>query len=149
MENKLIPMVDFVLSKAKSLGIGGDTYQDFYLKISNYATFLKQSLKLGFFIPCDENDVPLVEPKGWKAYIQTNGWKSLHPDALIRCRNYAKAKENVLFEGFELKGDYLYLGDYSIFNIYNLCCYTVEKLIEETEHTQITLTPNALKQFEL
>jgi hypothetical protein len=62
---------------------------------------------------------------------------------------WEQAKDRVIFEGFELKGDYLYLGDYSIFHIYNLCCYTVEKLIEETEHTEITLTPNVLKQFEL
>jgi hypothetical protein len=138
MENKLIPMVDFVLSKAKSLGIGGDTYQDFYLKISNYATFLKQSLKLGFFIPCDENDVPLVEPK-----LETSE-NHIHYELLMM--EWKEAKDRVLFEGFEYledeEGFYLEHDNVTLFPE-EFGNFTIEILIQDN----LTLTPNALKQF--
>ena len=126
-------MVDFVLNQYKMYLKGYNELPiDALEKITQYATFLKQPLKLGFFIPCDENDVPLKEPKGWKAYIQKNGWKSVHPDALIRCRNYAKAKDSVLFEGFDF-------DPYLVCEMY----FTIEDLI----NLNLPLTPNALKQF--
>ena len=57
--------------------------------IENYANFLKQPLKLGFFVPCDENG-NVLDPS----------------DAFRSCEKgflYGKAKERVLFKGFEVK----------------------------------------------
>ena len=57
------------------------------IKISNYATFLKQPLQLGFFVPCDENGNVLN---------LSDAFKSCEKGFL-----YGKAKERVLFKGFE------------------------------------------------
>ena len=54
--------------------------------IENYANFLKQPLKLGMFVPCDENG-NVLDPS----------------DAFRSCEKgfvYSKAKERVLFNGF-------------------------------------------------
>ena len=57
--------------------------------IENYANFLKQPLKLGFFVPCDENG-NVLDPS----------------DAFKSCEKgfvYSKAKERVLFKGFYIE----------------------------------------------
>ena len=66
----------------------------------NFDNFLEKPLKLGYFIPCDENDVPLEEPKRWKDYLDfpesfdgNKEWYELYA--------YQEAKQRVLFEGFE------------------------------------------------
>ena len=63
-------------------------------RIFNYANFLKKPLKLGYFIPCDENDVPLEEPEN---YIE--GYDSLYNDEIIE---WHEAKQRVLFERFKI-----------------------------------------------
>jgi len=128
MENKLIPMVDFVLEQYK---VKQSPY-NFWKKTEKYANFLKQPLKLGMFLPCDENDVPLVEPETWQICHNNSGTMS-GADILL-CQQYEQAKERVLFEGFDFDP--------------HLTCemyFTIEDLI----NLNLTLTPNALKQFEL
>ena len=79
-------MTDFVLEQANKT-----TYtEDFYQPVVNYAHFLKKPLKLGYFIPCDENDVPLEEPK------ELN-FKN-DDDLEDYCFKYSIAKQRVLFE---------------------------------------------------
>lgn len=54
--------------------------------IKKYAEFLRQPLTLGMFVPCDRDGKPLEEIK------------------------WIKAKQEVLFEGFEWNGEYAYDG---------------------------------------
>mgnify|MGYP000688693923 FL=1 len=63
----------------------------------NFDNFLEKPLKLGYFIPCDENDVPLEESKRWKDYLDfpesfdgNKEWYELYA--------YQEAKQRVLFE---------------------------------------------------
>lgn len=92
----LIPMTDFVLERDKREEV---SRQDF-IKCRNYANFLKQSLSMGMFIPCDL-DGNILEP-------HIGGMRE--QDARIHQR-YSEAKDRVIFEGFEL-------ADYG-FNITN------------------------------
>ena len=66
----------------------------------NYDALLKQHLKLGFFVPCDENGNVLEEPKRWNDYLQfpdsfdgNKEWGELY--------DYELAIERILFKGFE------------------------------------------------
>ncbi|MCT3642303.1 hypothetical protein HZR07_17040 [Elizabethkingia anophelis] len=86
MENKLIPMTDFVLS------ILNNTSPNNFVKgvesIRAYAEFLKQPLALWMFVPCDEGGDPMEYPKDF-----THDWE---------LTSYDLAIERVLFEGFKV-----------------------------------------------
>ena len=69
--------------------------------IYNYATFLKKPLKLGYFIPCDENDVPLEEPinfEVWERLHFNNGKTEKGTIGFKEHEKYQEAKKRVLFE---------------------------------------------------
>ena len=83
---RLKSMTDFVLENSKEPYVEGTKYKD----IVSYAHFLKKPLKLGYFIPCDKNDVPLEEPK------ELN-FKN-DDDLEDYCFKYSIAKQRVLFE---------------------------------------------------
>lgn len=94
--NKLISMTDFVLEQKKKLKNAPDAY-DQYCKIVNYAELLKEPLKKGMFVPCDEDDNVLNEPFecSCAGYVED----------CIGCEftdiKYQKAKEKILFKGFQ------------------------------------------------
>lgn len=74
---KLIPMIDYVIGQWDR-----DIYTDDFAQLMiKYATFLKQPLTLGMFVPCDENG---------------NVFEYSENDFDI---SYQKAKEKVIFEG--------------------------------------------------
>ncbi|KUY28046.1 hypothetical protein [Elizabethkingia ursingii] len=159
MENKLISMTDFVLSKERASGYY-ESQIDFYdgeckdkANIIAYAQFLKQPLALWMFVPCDENNVSLEEPTsikwvyGCEQYFeQDKAWKE-----------YKKAKSRVLFEGFEIEksksrigfylAEYNYI-DYSIvqnnFSSPSKYLTTIEDLII---YSGLTLTETAIKSI--
>lgn len=81
---KLISMTDFVLEQVRKM----ESKELAYLKIFNYARFLKQPLTLGMFVPCDENGNVLVEPK-----IRFDGGYDID-----EVKIYQQAKGRVLFE---------------------------------------------------
>ena len=56
----------------------------------NFDNFLEKPLKLGYFIPCDKNDVPLEEPK--KLNFKNDD------DLEDYCFKYSISKQRVLFE---------------------------------------------------
>ena len=92
---KLISMTDFVLNSYehfKSPTLFEET-------VFKYATFLKQPLKLGMFIPCDENENVLNETE-WKNF--TGKMEDFHSVAI----KYDKAKKEVLFKKFYLDETY-------------------------------------------
>ena len=95
-------MTDFVLQidKLRPRDLG----QDFsswnlskLITIENYAKFLKQPLKLEMFVPCDDEGIVLEEPKIEEEYVDE------HTTQIFAQYQYDldKAKEKVLFEGFE------------------------------------------------
>jgi len=97
---KLISMTDFVLEQDKKASLGGA-----YDKIVRYAKFLKQSLTLGMFVPCDENGNVLEE---------INEDYPNNVEYFEEIEQYNKAKKRCLFEGFEC--NYFDLGGAEITN---------------------------------
>lgn len=181
---KLIPMTDFVLHSYKK----GNMKEEFYghccikkdikldilislktfvlnleptrKQIENYANFLDMKLELGHFVPTDENGnywkyPPTQEEWDWATRDSMEAEQSFKQKEYY----YQKAKEKVLFKGFEvetqsvtskLKGDFLIftktneiighkVGEKWIFKPYIKC----EDLIQY----QIELTENAIKQW--
>jgi len=91
---KLISMTDFVLT---------DKYTSTGHKM--YAEFLKQSLTLGMFVPCDLDGNVLEEPKRDFEEDEVSE-RGRCEDAFYEDNNdYQEAKERVLFKGFEFKGE--------------------------------------------
>ena len=90
-------MTDYVFDQKKPVGF---SYLSFYEKVVNYANALSKTPRLGHFIPCDHNDIPLQKP------IEYSGMDS---DALYDVEQYQLACDRVLFEGckyFESLSDF-------------------------------------------
>ena len=99
---KLISMTNFVLEEDKKRHIDEEyTSFDFMDSVTKYASFLKQPLELGMFIPVDEDGNVLKEPK--KEYYSN---EELAKDYFRQdWIEYVRAKEKVLFEGFKYIGE--------------------------------------------
>lgn len=96
---KLISMTDFVLEQ--------DTNQPSARRLSQiigYAEFLKQPLKLEMFVPCDDNGAVLKHPIYTTNHSDECYCKGCEEETK-RCSDlqdqYRKAKEKVLFVGFD------------------------------------------------
>ena len=88
----LIPMTDFVNNVGNIENY--PSHENALYWIYNYATFLKQPLKLEMFVPCDEDGNVLEEPKIEEEYVDE------HTTQIFAQYQYDldKAKEKVLFE---------------------------------------------------
>lgn len=144
MQNKLIPLTDFVLNIDTSFG----DYDNIYLVISKYAEFLKQPLELGMLISCVDGE-PLTEPDEYYQYEL-----GIHSSEY---EEYETAKKKVLFEGvkYQLFPNDNNYGFYTI-NGAQIVNYgtgireywhyhTIEQLANE--FSDIILTPTALKMI--
>ena len=104
--------------------------------IENYANFLKQPLQLGFFVPCDENG-NVLDP--------SDVFKSCEKGFL-----YGKAKERVLFKGFE---HYLFMQADNIKHNKSRKCFSFPNyngvIIEDLISLEVELTESAIKQIGL
>lgn len=142
-------MVEFVLEKAdKFRQVDNYDIIDYQSDTEKYANALSQTPRLGHFIQCDENDVPLSSP------IEYSGMDS---DAVATVKYYQQACDRVLFEGFKLVGERCIelencdlCIDFSGKNIVvtDVLCsettvYTMEHLIEH----EPSLTDNGAKFF--
>ncbi|MDV3768120.1 hypothetical protein CMU26_01000 [Elizabethkingia anophelis] len=160
MENKLKPMTDFVLS------ILNNTSPNNFVKgvesIRAYAEFLKQSLALCMFAPCDVDGKPLEECNEpnkedyWD--IENDVFNAeLYNYNRTKFTNLKKAQSRVLFEGFEIEMSKNRVDIY--FSNYNHISYsriqnnfsspskyltTIEDLII---YSGLTLTETAIKQM--
>lgn len=159
MENKLIPMTDFVLS------ILNNTSPNNFVKgvesIRAYAEFLKQPLALWMFVPCDEDGNVLEQPCD---IMNTDGCRD------CACREFKRAKSRVLFEdaikidGSPYKCTKRLLIDLAVdtpFRIYTELRYPDGKIernefpnpkkpnmtIEDLVEYNLTLTETAIKQI--
>lgn len=93
MINKLIPMTDFVLQEKGNFPTSVGQFAD---HVCDYASFLKQPLKLEMFVPCI-NGVPVNEPPQYIGALELSIGKD-YDDALA----YKEAEEKIFFEGFKM-----------------------------------------------
>ena len=96
----LIPMTDFVNNVGNMENY--PSHENALSWIYNYATFIKQPLKLEMFVPCDEDGnvweyPPTKEEWEWAQKDSADAEQSFKQKEYY----YEKAKEKVLFEGFE------------------------------------------------
>lgn len=152
--NKLIPMTDFVLNYKyqNDKPISG---QEFYKlrSIANYARFLKQPLKLGMFIPTDEDGNVLDAPGYFEASSFT---EQMQYESYVD--EYQQAQQKVLFKGFEnsSNGDkfhnIIHKNKFLTFDKqYNNFTDSFDKRytkIEDLVHLDLELTESALKQIQ-
>lgn len=155
---KLISMTDFVLEKSKNAPLEdyNQVNETFVNKVINYANFLKQPLKLEMFVPCDDEG-NVLDCKEWKQF------EGKVTDLSFILEKHKKAKEKVLFEGFQANGiqegywcvELTNTDNWIIFHnntviLENefgeeICLYTVECLI----NLDITIAQSALKKIGL
>jgi hypothetical protein len=152
---KLISMTDFVLKQFNDLLAWKISEQVYILHVSEYAKFFSQPLQLGFFIPTDLDGNVLEEPKAENYSGKTKYWAQDFREAQDE---YKKARERVLFEGFEVKSCY---GQYEseIANYPRTLCAAIKmgkwklndavKTIEDLTDCDLTLTASAKKQIGL
>jgi hypothetical protein len=115
MNKILIPMTDYVLEKANDpMIIASDVQHQIvveYYSLVDYASFLKQPLKLEMFIPCDD-DGNVLEPVIQMDYIhQIEGYAPKHPQECYEhdLAIYKKALSKVIFKvGFENNNSYFF-----------------------------------------
>ena len=94
-------MTDFVIYQYEKLKNEEINTLDYAFNTGIYAHFLKKPLKLGYFIPCDENDKPLEEPinfKIWEKLHFNNGKSEKGTIGFKEHEKYQEAKQRVLFE---------------------------------------------------
>jgi len=136
--NRLISMTDFVLDQEKK-GMQNTDRPLRFERILKYAKFLKQTLTLSMFVPTDDEGNVLSNPKD----------STLQYQKIID--EYQQAKERVIFEGYKV----IKFEDYYI--IYDSHgretwvswnkSKTIESLINEI--TEVSITPNAVKTYQL
>lgn len=142
---KLISMTEFVLNVINS---DRECNRGKMLdEIGNYANFLNQPLTLGMFVPCGEDGEVLKEPNEkdeqfYGAYGISN---------LNKAKNkFEAAKDRVLFEGFEVMKDFLFLKSeeesYEIMSIFSLIDFNLDDLSILLEGVQPMLTKSAIKK---
>lgn len=163
---KLIKCSDYVIEVEDYVHESKNYKRGFEL-IKNYANFLKQNLSeryqingvlahpLNRFIPCDLDGNVLSEPKNFHTYklIKKNDSFLLGEESWKRsCQQYQEAKERVLFEGcvydeemevvrYAVGKDLFYTGSCNYENKYIT--------IEDLTNLDLTLTDNAVKQWEI
>ena len=133
-------MTDFVLERFKFWQ--NDDNPDcqssarYILGTNAYAKLLIQSLQLGMFVPCDENG-NVLDP--------SDAFKSCEKGFL-----YGKAKERVLFKGFE---HYLFMQADNIKHNKSRKCFSFPNyngvIIEDLISLEVELTESAIKQIGL
>ena len=131
---RLKSMTDFVLEQIEVK----QSTSEFKESVKNYAKFLNQPLKLEMFVPCDEDGYILEEPEVDKEEIDENTTQ------IFAQYQYEldKAKENILFEGFENST----IDELKI--MFKTCKLNIiEDFLNYKE--EIQLTENAVKQIGL
>ena len=139
-------MTDFVLrinEIEKEIDQFFDSWRMKQLRIiENYAQFLKQPLKLEMFVPCDDEGIVLEEPKIEEEYVDE------HTTQIFAQYQYDldKAKEKILFEGFEPYEDYECAKYEEVYVDEEVCDgkFTVEDLIKDAGNTKIKLSQTSL-----
>lgn len=108
MENTtLIGMTDYVLKQ--NVSSNKESYETTFDRIVEYAKFLKQPIKLGMFIPCDEDDNALIDPEiiakenGVWLFNHTFSHNGYQKNLGVYRQEFEVAISRILFLGFEIK----------------------------------------------
>ena len=137
---KLISMTDFVLDQNREPKSQNEQSIAFYY-CCNYAKFIKQSLELWMFVPCDENG-NVFENKFYPSSM------SFSNDANIYSEKYQQAKERCLFEGWNIVDKIdatICIENESKHRLFLPNCMAIEDII----YTDMQLTQTAIKQLSL
>ena len=151
---KLISCTDYVIEIYEKVATNMDA-QSAYLSYVQYALFLKRTLELGMFIPCDkEGNVMSLPLKPTNGCNMAKYYK--------RKNEYQEAKDRVLFEGCKMEGRMYKSTRQEFYRINGLTIYQVDfqhngdikrnfrlkKLTVESLITNdLTLTETAVKQL--
>src|SRR5690606_26974580 len=142
----LISMTDFVLEQDKLVRRKLINPYQFTMIITDYASFLKQPLKLEMFVPCDDDGNVLEEP------CSIGVGNEFYYERVLD--QYEQSKEKVLFEGFHSIGD----KEIELLNSDNWISFTEKSIdftnefgnetqiyrIEDLIELELKLTPTAL-----
>lgn len=141
---KLISLSNFVLDK-NEYGL----FRKNDNQIREYAEFLQQDLTLSMFLPCNDDEKPLVIPECWDKYENAHG-EHLENFEINKCIEYNNALNKLIFLNVDFhsvegqKGCRFYIvGETQVFNISddntNLYWhhYTIESLLHEYDETII------------
>ena len=137
-------MTDYVL-ESKRFKEDSDTA---IFKVTNYAQFLKQPLKLGMFIPCDEDGNILKLPIEIKEDAENWNYQA-------RFNQYIKAKELVYFEDFKVidRGNFYFIEreDSSLFYrlFKNNTKKNLESLIKVWDNVILTKSISEILGYEI
>lgn len=139
MIHTLIPMRQFVLETTEQSDGNSDALCAI---IYEYAQFLSLPLKLGYFVACNENDVPLSEPKEENEKYNTGHLETDFNNFANEFNEWQAAQSSVLFEGFEyeftnilkLNGNIIWHGE-------------LKGIVEEIAYLDLPLTPTAKKMI--
>ncbi len=144
--DRLISMTDFVMQQNMHYANKYITVEKLQLRILNYAMFLKQTLTLGMFVPCDLDGNVLQEAID----LTEDNFEEVNHKII----EYEEAKDRFLFEGFKWINskcistddiDIYFDSDgikaYNVLKITDLC--SIENLIE----FNLELTQTAQKQI--
>lgn len=117
--------------------------------VGEYAKFISQPLKLEMFVPCDKDGNVLEEPYD---EIGRGNWIKTSEKIISEMSDkYEQAKEKVLFENYSVvkQSTYYIIVDSHGRNVWLSWnkSKTIESLINEV--TEVSLTPNAIKQLGL
>jgi len=121
----------------------------------SYDFFLKQSLTLGMFVPCDLDGNVLKEPKMWKTWLEVYGYNiegktkgryTSQLEARRDCLKYQEAKDRVLFDGFSFNSHFDFVTNGKIsFDKNDMPSILIEKLTE----SELLLTESAKQKIGL
>ena len=137
---KLISCTDKVIELVKEDFNNGEYPKfNFRDKVNNYANFLKQPLTLSMFVPCDDDGNVLSNPKDSTLQYQK------------KIDEYQQAKERVIFEGYKVIKFEDYYIIYDSHGRETWLSWSKSKTIESliNEITEVTITPNAVKTYQL
>ena len=170
-DNKLIPMVDYVLSKEHFFTpLDQDRSKSILIKrmrkCINYAEFLQTPLTLGMFIPCDEKGEVLYSIDDLRCIKESfcQCGEEQAKDCREWKREFRKGEENLLFEGFKLiksrRGHLQVSNKTMTFSFDEYGCYlepydSVDGLrvncieVLTTNKVELTLTESAIKKYNI
>ena len=111
----------------------------------NFDNFLEKPLKLGYFIPCDEEGDILEEPTNYEKRLL-----NMMTEYNDEVYTYYQAKAKVLFEGFEYdkENNWVTYNEFARFFVSELQNGKVEDLFKLIKD-EITLTETAKKEIGL
>ena len=140
----LVPMTDLVLEQLNEQNSRTKPMREVFNSLEKYATFLRQLLKLEMFVPCDDEGNILEEPQmiERKVAFDEVDYDYNEEEVIV----YKKAKEKVLFEGFEPYEVYECAKYEDVYIDEEVCDgkFTVEDLIKDTGKTKIKLSQTTL-----